>query len=110
MWVLLLRFSLRRVLGFTDALHQEVLSSQVHVTGVYPGKTHTRFLMRATGGEQKGWVQAMTAEAVAECALKGLSENKVRVIPGWSNLIMVLILRILPIGLLLKIMNKHAIK
>lgn len=88
--------------GFTDALHQEMLPFGVHVTGVYPGKTKTRFLEHATEGKIKDWKKAMSAEAVAKSALKGLSKNKIRVIPSFSNKIKVLIASVMPVSLLLK--------
>lgn len=90
------------VLGFTDALHQEMSSFDMYVTGVYPGKTQTRFLERATGGKIRKWDKAMDPELVAQLALKGLSENKVRVIPGFSNKIKIFIASIMPISWLLK--------
>jgi len=90
------------ILGFTDALHEEMLSFGVHVTGVYPGKTRSRFLERATGGKVKDWEEAMSPRLVAKSALKGLSENRVRVIPGFSNRIKVFTASIIPISLLLK--------
>lgn len=89
------------VLGFSDALHHEMLSFNVHVTGLYPGKTNTRFVERATGGKIKDWDKAMSPESVAELGLKGLSENKIRVVPGLSNKIKVFIASVMPISLLL---------
>lgn len=89
------------ILGFTDALHQEMLSFGVHVTGVYPGKTKSRFLERATDGRMKNWGRVMNPELVAKLALKGLSKNKIRVIPGFSNKIKVFAASVMPISLLL---------
>lgn len=90
------------ILGFTDALHEEMWAFDVHVTGVYPGKTKSCFLERATDGKKKDWEQAMDPQLVAELALKGLSENKIRVIPGFSNRIKVFIASVMPTSLLLK--------
>lgn len=90
------------VLGLTDALHEEARGSGVHVTGLYPGKTLTRFIERATDGKVAQWDKAATPEDVALAGLKGLSENRVRVIPGRDNQMKVLVSRLLPIELLLK--------
>jgi len=90
------------ILGFTDAIHEEMRSFGVHVTGVYPGKTKSRFLERATEGKKKDWGQAMEPESVAELALKALSENRIRVIPGFSNRLKVFIASVMPTSLLLK--------
>jgi len=97
------------VLGFTDALHQEMLCSGVHVTGVYPGHTHTRFISRATAGKTENWHKAMSPVLVAKLALEGLSKNKMRVVPGLGNKIRVLAAYLLPASMILKkIYNKNA--
>jgi short-subunit dehydrogenase len=98
------------ILGFTDAIHEEMRSFGVHVTGVYPGKTKSRFLERATEGKKKDWEQAMNPESVAELALKALSENRIRVIPGFSNRIKVFIASVMPMSLLLKKSYSNSVK
>ncbi len=98
------------VLGFTDALHQEMLCSDVHVTGVYPGHTDTSFISRATAGKTKKWHKAMSPLTVAKLALKGLSENKTRVIPGFGNKIRVLVASVIPTSIILKKIYKSAVK
>ena len=98
----------RFLLSFTDALHWEMLSSGVHVTGVYPGNTHSRFLERSTGGKVKKWQKAMSPVVVAEKALAGLSKNKMRVIPGYMNKLKTLAPVILPNTILLNKLYKNA--
>ena len=98
----------RFLLSFTDALHWEMLSSGVHVTGVYPGNTHSRFLERSTGGKVKKWRKAMSPVVVAEKALAGLSKNKMRVIPGYMNKLKTLTPVILPNTILLNKLYKNA--
>ncbi len=98
----------RFLLSFTDALHWEMLSSGVHVTGVYPGNTHSRFLERSTGGKVKKWQKAMSPVVVAERALAGLSKNKMRVIPGYMNKLKTLAPVILPNTILLNKLYKNA--
>lgn len=98
------------ILGFTDALHHEMLSRGVHITGVYPGNTESRFLERATDGKIKGWEKAMSPVLVAKLALNGLSDNKIRVIPGVGNKIRVFAAFIIPPAILLSKIYKNAVK
>lgn len=90
------------ILGFTDALHQEVLADGIHVTGLYPGRTHTHFASRASQGKIQKWEKAMPSDVVAFEALKGLMENKIRVIPGIENQFKVFLSRLLPVSLIMK--------
>jgi len=90
------------ILGFTDGLHQEALSSGVHVAGVYPGHTHSRFVERATAGKTKNWHKAMSSVLVAELAIQGLSQNKIRIIPGFYNKMLFWAAKALPISFILK--------
>lgn len=90
------------ILGFTDALHQEMAPFQVHVSGVYPGKTASRFLERATEGRSMVWEKSARAEDVARLGLQGLMENKIRIIPGWNNQIKVLMASVLPVSFTLR--------
>jgi hypothetical protein len=98
------------VLGFTDALHQEMLPLGVHVTGVYPGHTHSRFIECATDGRVERWQSAMCPVSVAKAALTGLSKNKLRVIPGLSNKAKVLASRFLPTEFILRRIYGRAVK
>ena len=90
------------VAGLTDALHEELRPFGVHVTGLYPGRTHTRFIERASGGSISGWDQAMSAQEVAYAGLMGLAQNRVRVIPQIPNQLKVLLARVLPVRMLLQ--------
>lgn len=98
------------ILGFTDALHQEMLSKGVHITGVYPGNTESQFLARATNGKVKGFKKAMSPTLVAESALEGLSENKLRVIPGLNNKIKVFVASFFPKSILLSKIYTDTVK
>ncbi len=91
------------IAGFTDALHGELAGKGVHVTGIYPGKTSSRFLVRATRGKNADWDKAMAADVVARAALSGLACNRIRVIPGLSNKVIVLIAKFLPTQILLRV-------
>lgn len=90
------------ILAFTDALHEELLSFNIHVTGVYPGHTESRFVERATGGRIKNWQKAMNPRTVAYSALEGLSKNRTRIIPGIGNKIRVLAASYLPSSFIMK--------
>lgn len=93
--------------AFTDALHKELEQKYTHVTGVYPGKTHTRFLERATAGKVRRWDKAMEPLEVAEQALAGLAQNKLRVIPGTENRIKLFLSKVLPLSVLLDQADKN---
>ena len=90
------------VLGLTDALHQEMLPYGVHVTGLYPGRTQSQFLSRATGGHMERWHKASEPRDVALIGLKGLTENKVRVLTDWQNVAKAFAARLVPIRFFLK--------
>lgn len=88
------------VLGFTDALHKEVFQFGVNVTGVYPGHTHSRFIERASKGKKERWDKGMEPDVVAEQSLEGLSRNRIRVIPGVTNKLRVLVSKFLPVSVI----------
>lgn len=98
------------VLGFTDALHQEMLSFGVHVTGLYPGHTESRFAERATEGKIEQWKKAMNVRKVVALALKGFSGNKIRVIPGFSNKLKVFASFVMPASFILKKIYGRALR
>ncbi|MFC1510301.1 SDR family NAD(P)-dependent oxidoreductase [Candidatus Omnitrophota bacterium] len=89
------------VRSFTEALHRELLTHHVHVSGLYPGVTYSDFLKRATHGQKEQWERAMTAEDVALQGLKGLAINQLRVVPGLSNKLKVFIAHHVPVQFLL---------
>ncbi|MEI8010948.1 MAG: SDR family NAD(P)-dependent oxidoreductase [Candidatus Omnitrophota bacterium] len=95
------------VAGFTDALHEECLAFGVHVTGVYPGPTSSRFLSRATSGKKADWDKAMSPGFVAAAALSGLVVNKIRVVPGFYNKALILAARTFSIDFLLYLLRKR---
>ncbi|HPB68513.1 MAG TPA: SDR family NAD(P)-dependent oxidoreductase [Candidatus Omnitrophota bacterium] len=97
------------IIGLTDALHQEMLPHGVHVTGLYPGRTYSRFLSRATGGALQQWHSASDPKDVARIGLKGLTENKVRVFTDWPNAAKAFVARMVPIRFFLKIAAYRAV-
>jgi len=74
------------VRSFTEALHEEVLSSGVHVTALCPGFTRTAFQSRA--GMEAGNVPGILwaePEAVAVAGLSALERNQAVSVPGVMN-------------------------
>ena len=74
------------VRSFTEALHEEVLPSNVHVTALCPGFTRTAFHGRA-GMEANLLPRFMWGEptAVAVAGLEALDRNQAVCIPGIMN-------------------------
>jgi hypothetical protein len=98
------------ILGFTDALHQEMISKGVYITGVYPGNTKSFFMERSTSGKIKMGRKSMHPALVAERALNGLSKNKIRVIPGFGSKLRAFVAPIMPISILLYKVHTHTLK
>ncbi|MES2774273.1 MAG: SDR family oxidoreductase [Bacteroidota bacterium] len=76
------------LLNFTRALQFELKNTNVSVTAVSPGSTDTNFVKSAEMGPKAAKNAAkfnMTAEAVAEIAVKAMFNKKVEVITGFSN-------------------------
>lgn len=74
------------VLHWTLALDAELKGSGVRAIAVCPGPTKTEFFRRA--GLKKGSVGeglSMSAEAVAEAALRAMGSGKSLVVTGWKN-------------------------
>jgi short-subunit dehydrogenase len=74
------------VRSFTEALHEEVLASSVHVTALCPGFTRTAFMERAGLGSGRVpgfmWAESMP---VAVAGLEALQRNDAVCIPGFMN-------------------------
>jgi len=74
------------VRSFTEALHEEVLASSVHVTALCPGFTRTAFMERA--GLGSGRVPAFMwsdSVPVAVAGLEALKRNDAVCVPGLMN-------------------------
>ena len=85
------------VTSLTEALHEELAGSGVHVTALCPGYTHTEFHERAgwhIGGlPDSAWSRP---EDVARAGIDGLLANRAVVIPGGSNLVVGTLSQVLP--------------
>lgn len=72
---------------FSDALHEELRTSDVTVTVIEPGFTRTEFQVRAGLTADAGMPDFVwqTAEEVAEAAIAGARAGKALVVPGTHN-------------------------
>jgi uncharacterized protein len=87
--------------SFSEALHGELGAEGVNVTALCPGPVPTPFLARA--GIPHGYFPrflARSAERVAREGYAGLMAGRRIVVPGSPNLIMTLLQRFLPRGLI----------
>jgi short-subunit dehydrogenase len=92
------------VLSFTEALHRELEPQGVRVTCLCPGPVATEFQARAGIAEAAPpWPLAVAASRVAAAGYHGLMRGRRVVAPGLgSKLLMALVPRIVPRGILLK--------
>ena len=92
------------VLSFTEALHEEVAGSGVHVTALCPGPTDTEFFEVARYGEGNRLERfKMKSAPVVAAGLAGLDANQAVVIPGAVNKVGAQGHRFLPRALLRKL-------
>jgi short-subunit dehydrogenase len=90
------------VLSFTEALAEELRGSGVRVQALCPGTTATEFfdVAGAHAGLLVARVPRMTPEAVVEASLRGLDRGRTRVVTGWPNRVLgVVVQRLAPRGL-----------
>jgi short-subunit dehydrogenase len=90
------------VLSLSEALHTELKPFGIRVTALCPGPVPTEFHARA--GIDMSRLPGMltcSAEAVAEQGYDGLMRGRRIVIPGWSNKLLRLLVRVTPRPLLL---------
>lgn len=86
-------------LRFTQSLDAELRAKGIAATCVCPGFTRTEFAEVSGVAEQMDRAPRlfwMTADQVAEAALRGNETGRVIVVPGWHNKIAALLLRYLP--------------
>ena len=86
------------VLSLSEALHEEVKGTGVHVTALCPGPTKTNFAKRAKTNELKlyKYVDTMTPTEVAKKGYNALQKNKQFVIPGIKNAFFAFSTRLFP--------------
>ena len=86
------------VLHFSEAIAEELEGKGVSVTALCPGVTITEFHSRANM-ETSGLVAGrhlMTAEAVARIGYQGMMRGRTLVIPGLTNKLLTLVVRLAP--------------
>lgn len=95
------------VLSFTEALHEELKDSGIHVTALCPGPTRTEFF-EAAGyrGESMLEKMAMASAPVAAAGLAGLERNDAIAIPGVMNKVGAQSMRVLPRALVRKVVAR----
>jgi len=92
------------VLSFTEALHEEMRGTGVHVTALCPGPTATEFFDVAAYGQSTNLEKfAMASAPVVAAGLAGVSVNQPVVIPGIVNKVGAQGHRLLPRAILRKV-------
>jgi len=94
------------VLSFSEALHSELKSHGVRVTVLCPGPVPTEFAARAgISGRMAPDILTLSAEQVAEAGYRGLMQGRRTVVPGLFNKLVISLVRIVPRGLLLAMVD-----
>jgi len=94
------------ILSFSQALHRELAPRGIRVTALCPGPVETEFQARA--GIPQGYfprLLARSAERVAREGYDGLMRGRRVVVPGSDNKVAALLPRLLPRGLMLKMVS-----
>jgi uncharacterized protein len=96
------------VLSFTEALSEELRGSAVTITALCPGPTKSGFQKTAnlSGSKLFKVSPIMTADEVAGVGYDGMKRKKRIVIPGFYNKITALTPRILPRGLVTRLVKR----
>ncbi|MEW5814956.1 MAG: SDR family oxidoreductase [Spirochaetota bacterium] len=91
------------MLSFSEALHEELRGTGITVTALCPGATETEFAQRANMSDTRLFKgMTMSAESVAKIGLKAAMKGKRSVVAGFLNRLLVLSIRFLPKGTLLR--------
>jgi short-subunit dehydrogenase len=87
------------VSSFTEAVHEEVRGTGVHVTALCPGLTRTGFqeTSGATASTMPGFLW-QTSEQVVKVALRDLGRNHAMSVPGMQNKGAAFLVRLVPRG------------
>jgi short-subunit dehydrogenase len=95
------------VLSFSEALHAELKPRGVRVTAVCPGPVLTEFQARAGLDERLPKFSAVSAERVARVAYDGFMRGKRVVVPGLVNKLNMMVPRLLPRGVVLRMVADY---
>ncbi|MFH0985165.1 MAG: SDR family oxidoreductase [Candidatus Omnitrophota bacterium] len=91
------------VLSFTEAIAEEVRGTGVTVTAFCPGPTRTQFQKRSHTENIRENAFVMAAAPAAEAAYRGLMKNKRLVIPGFTNKLLAVLVRLAPRSLVMRV-------
>jgi short-subunit dehydrogenase len=94
------------VLSFSEALHRELKPKGVRVTALCPGPVATEFQARAKmPADYHPKFMARSAERVAREGYEGLMRGRRVVVPGTDNKVAAMLPRLLPRGIVLRMMR-----
>ena len=91
------------VLSFSEALHQELKGTGVHICALCPGPTATEFGEVAGVASQRFEKFAADAQSVVRAGLDGLARNKAVIVPGLTNKLTAQSARVIPRALMRRI-------
>lgn len=84
------------VLSFTEALAEELRGTGVTATAFCPGPTRTQFQKRSNTENIRENSYAMEAAPAVEIAYRGLMKGKRLVVPGFTNKLLAILVRLFP--------------
>ena len=86
------------VLSWSEALRAELRKRGIVVTAVNPGTTHTEFFDHHTWNNNRRMISrlGMSAERVADIAVKALAKGRPSVVCGWGNRVLAVMSRLTP--------------
>ncbi len=91
------------VLSFTEAIAEELSGTGVTVTAFCPGPTRTQFQKRSNTESIRENTFVMEAAPAAEAAYRGLMNGHHLVIPGFTNKLLAILVRLFPRKLVIRI-------
>jgi len=106
-WMTVYYASKAYVLAFSEALHEELLDTPLHITTLCPGATATGFADRADMSESLLFSHGvMDAQRVAKEGFEGFRQGRAIVIPGLKNRLLAFSIRLTPRFLVRKIVKR----
>jgi short-subunit dehydrogenase len=84
------------VLHFTEALAEEVAGTNLKISCLSPGATHTGFADAAHMQDARLFRLAMSAESVARIGFKSFRRGKIVAVTGWRNKLLIQTVRFSP--------------
>ncbi|VWL85777.1 SDR family NAD(P)-dependent oxidoreductase [Oceanivirga miroungae] len=97
------------VLSFTRAIRYEYKNSKnINISVLSPGPTETNFIKSSSleASSLFNNLKSMSAQKVAEIAMKNLDKNKAEIIPGIMNKIMVILTKFSPKAMTIAVVSK----